>query len=170
MLAGLDTGVARVQWSPQGDPAGTWGSDPATGADYQDLDPTNGFIRQIVGGEYGVIFQERAITRMTFVGSPLWFQFDEVESGRGTQAPGSVVKVGNAIFYLGFDGFYLFDGTASRPIGVNRVNKSFLSDVDANYLHRVKAVAHPQEPLVYFFYPSASVVGAGGLLTKRAGL
>lgn len=163
VLANINDGDAypsRVQWSPIGNPSGTWGTVPATQADYQDLDATNGLIRQIVGGEYGVVFQERAITRMTYVGSPLVFQFDEVESGRGTQAPGSVVKVGNTIFYLGPDGFYAFNGSGSIAIGDNKVDKTFLAALDANYLYLVQGVRDPRKPIVYWIYNASGSSGA----------
>ncbi|BCV05595.1 MAG: hypothetical protein CM15mV111_220 [uncultured marine virus] len=33
-------------------------------------------------------------------------------------------------FYLADDGFYMFDGKESRPIGAEKVNKFFLEDWD----------------------------------------
>lgn len=150
----------RVQWSSLSDPTASWATSAATQADYQDLDASRGFIRQVVGGEYGIIFQERAITRMTYVGSPLVFQFDEIEVERGTQAPGSVVKVGNLIFYLGTDlRFYLFDGNRSLPIGDNKVNNTFKNDLNVNFLHRISACADPNKPIIYLSYPSTSNSG-----------
>ena len=144
----------RVQWSAQGNST-DWVPDAATQSDFQDLDATDGFIKQVVGGEYGVIFQERAITRMTYVGSPLVFQFDKVETDRGTQAPGSVVKVGNLIYYIGTDlKFYVFDGTRSTPIGANKVDQTFADSIDKNYLHRIKGIRDPEKPLIYFFCPA----------------
>lgn len=157
VVANCDTGVTRVQWSAQGDPTASWATSPATQADYQDLDTTRGWIRAIVGGEYGVIFQENAITRMTYVGSPLVFQFDEVESGRGTNIPGSVIKVGNIIYYIGTDyRFYAFDGNRSVGIGAGRVDNLFESFLNRDYLDRVKAIADPDKPIIYWFYPSVS--------------
>lgn len=159
VLANLSTATYRVQWSPQGNPAGTWGTDPATLADYQDLSSEWGFIRQIVGGQYGTIFQEKAITRMTFVGSPLAFVFDQLETNKGTQAPGSVCKVGNSIFYLGLDGFYMFNGQSSEPIGANKIDKTFFADLDQNYMDRIRTVADERKMLVYLSYPGAGNTG-----------
>lgn len=159
VLGDLDTGTYRVQWSPQGNPAGTWGTDPATLADYQDLDSEWGFIRQIVGGAYGTIFQEKAITRMTFVGSPLAFTFDQMETNKGTQIPGGVCKIGNAVFYPGLDGFYIFDGTQSVAIGSNKIDKTFFADLDQNYLDRVRTVADQRKMVVYMAYPGSGNTG-----------
>ncbi len=143
----------RVRWSALDDQT-DWTVSATTQADYQDLNPTNGWIRQVVGGEYGTIFQERAISRMTYVGSPIVWQFDEVESGKGTQAPGSVIKAGNIIFYLGLDGFYAFDGNQSTPIGANKVDKTFWAEVDLSYLSRIIASADLDKQVIYWAYPA----------------
>jgi hypothetical protein len=89
----------RVHWSGFNN-IETYEPAAATQADYQDLQGSGGHVQKVVGGEYGIIFQERSIWRMTYVGSPLVFQFDEVERGRGTPVPGSVVNYGSTIFYL----------------------------------------------------------------------
>jgi len=153
---GVDLRPNRVQWSPFDDPTGDWSISSTTQADYQDLNSERGWIKRIVGGEYGVVFQERAISRMQYVGDDIVFQFDEVETGRGTQSPFSVVKVGNQIFYLGHDGFYLFNGSSSIPIGAGKVNKTFLADLDDNYVDRVTAAYDAKESIIYVAYPGAS--------------
>jgi hypothetical protein len=146
---------SRVRWSQIDDPTAAWTVSSTTLADYQDLDPSKGWVQQVVGGEYGIILQEFAITRATFIGSPAVWQFDEVESNKGTQAPGSVVKVGGIIFYLGLDGFYAFDGNQSIPIGANKVDKMFFSEVDTGYWHKICACADPDNQLIYWGYAAS---------------
>lgn len=148
----------RVRWCGLGDPT-SWPVSATTQADYEDLDVSKGWVRQVVGGEYGVVFQERAISRMTYVGSPAVWQFDEVESGKGTMSPGSVIKVGNIIFYLGLDGFYAFDGNQSIPIGANKVDKTFFSEVDLTYLNRICVSADFDKQIVYWAYPATGNIG-----------
>ncbi len=145
----------RVRWPSLTDIT-AWTVSSTTQADFQNLEGDGGWNMRIIGGEYGVIFQERSIWRMTYVGSPVIFQFDEVERGRGTPAPGSVVKVGNWVAYLGQDGFYIFDGQQSIPIGSNKVDKTFWDDVDANYLYKINAVSDTDNQLIYWGYPSAN--------------
>lgn len=159
MLGNLDTGTYRVQWSPQGNPSGTWGTDPATLADYQDLASEWGWVKGVVGGTVGTIFQEHAITRAQFSGSPLGFEFFRVEENKGTQIPGSICKIGNGIFYRGYDGFYIFDGQQSQPIGVGKVDKFFSDDVDYNYLDRIRTICDQKNMLVYMAYCSKNNVG-----------
>ena len=67
----------RVQWSGLNDET-TWTSSQVTQSDYQDL-PDGGQIVGIRGGEFGVIFLDRAIHRMSYVGTPFIFQFDNID-------------------------------------------------------------------------------------------
>lgn len=159
MLGNLSTGTYTVQWSPQGNPAGTWGTDPATLADSQDLASEWGQIKGIVGGFTGTILQEHAITIAQFAGSPLGFQFYRVEENKGTQIPGSICKIGGGIFYRGFDGFHIFNGQQSIPIGTGKVDKFFSDDFDSNYLDRVRTVCDQTKMLVYMAYPSTNNTG-----------
>lgn len=152
-LANLENYPTRIQRSALND-LEDWTPDVDTGAGYVDLNPEYGQITQIVGGEFGIVFQERAITKLTYVGSPEWFQVDVIETGRGTQAPGSVCKIGNVIYYFGTDGFYALTGAGSIPIGENKVDKTFLADLDADYVHRMSSAADPKKSIVYFGAPS----------------
>ncbi|MFA7256047.1 MAG: hypothetical protein WC047_00530 [Kiritimatiellales bacterium] len=145
----------RVRWSAIGDPT-DWTVSSTTQSDFQDLNSANGWVQGVVGGEYGIIFQERAITRMTYVGSPAVFQFDEIEAGYGTNAPGSICKIGTMTAYLGEDGFYMFDGTRSTPISHNMVSKTFYSDLDQAYLYRISSVVDPINQVIFWVYPGAS--------------
>jgi hypothetical protein len=147
----------RVRWSAIGDPT-DWTVSATTQSDFQDLNSANGWVTGIVGGEYGVIFQERAITRMTYVGSPSVFQFDEIEAGYGTNAPGSICRIGTMTAYLGEDGFYMFDGARSTPISHNMVSKTFYNDLDQAYLHRISSVVDPINQVIFWAYPGASNV------------
>jgi hypothetical protein len=123
-------------------------------ADSQVL-PNAGYVRKIVGGEYAVILCENSIYRATYVGTPLIFQFDEVEPNRGCVSQGSVSNIGNSIFYLSDEGFYLFNGNTSIPIGANKVDKYFWDDVDQNYLYRITSVIDPINKIVFWSYPGA---------------
>lgn len=153
----------RVRWSALDDPT-SYTISPTTQADFQDLNPTYGWVKNVIGGEYGVIFQERAISRMTYVGSPVIWQFDEVETGKGLLSAYSAVKVGNIIFYLGLDGFYAFDGNQSIPIGENKVNRTFFNDVDLSYLTRIYGTADFDRQVVYWAYPGSG--NTNGLCNK----
>lgn len=146
----------RVRWSAIND-ATSW-TVGTNQADYQDIADA-GAITGLCGGEFGVVFLERAIVRMQYVGSPLVFQFDRVETARGCEYPGSVVQLGSACFYIASDGFYVFDGNASRPIGSERVNRWFFDNSNAAYRDRITAAVDPLNQIVAWSFPSAQSGG-----------
>lgn len=143
----------RVRWSALDDPT-SWTVSASTQADFQDLDASRGWVQALCGGDYGVIFQERAISRMVYEGSPTIFRFDQVQPGKGTPAPSSVIQIGSLIPYLGIDGFEMFDGSQIIPIGDNKVDRTFWNEVDLSYLHRIFAVPDFDKKLVYWAYPA----------------
>lgn len=157
----------RVWWSRNGNP--TSFDDPTSAiaaqfeTSYQDLLGDYGQIQGIVGNlgtADGAVFMEHAIWRMIFSGSPDVFQFFVAEGVRGTPASGSIAQLGAMVYYLGEDGFYVFDGTNSRPIGVNRVDKTFFADLDQQYFGSISAAIDPINRLYLVAYPGAGHVGA----------
>ena len=105
------------------------------------------------------MIQERALWRATYVGPPLVFTFDLVEGARGTPAPGSIVQLGGVVAYLGEDGFYLFDGQASRPIGGEKIDKTFFADFDQTYASRMSSAVDPINKIFYWAYAGAGNTG-----------
>lgn len=151
----------RVWWSAIDDPTNwpTIGFSAAAQvqSDRQDL-PTGGqvqFITGAVGGADGAVFMDKSIYRVTYEGAPLVFSFQEVERGRGAFIAQSVVNVGPFAAYIGEDGFFLFDGSRSVPIGAQKVDEYFFDDLDFNYLDRVTSAADPVNKQIYWSYPSA---------------
>ena len=149
---------SRVRWPGIGT-TDSWTVSATTQADYQDLQEVYGGVNAIAGGEVGYIFQEKAITRMSYVGTPAIFQFDVVEVNKGTRAGRSVVQEGGMVYYLGLDGFYVFDGSRSTAIGELRIDEEFFADLDENYYHRVVGQADPKRKVIYWAYPGAGNTG-----------
>lgn len=132
VLAGLPDTPQSVRWSDLGN-IESWplGLDGHEGDDQQL--PNGGAVTGFAGGEFGVIFQERAIRRMTFsAGSTEIFDFSILEENRGAVAPWCIAKVGPRIFFLDRDGFYalVIGGGPSQPIGAERINRFFAGRVD----------------------------------------
>lgn len=146
------TTVQRVRWSGINNSA-AWSADATTLADFQDLAGNGGWVQKIISGEQGYIFQERAIWRMTFVGSPLIFQFDKIHDGIGAYAAQAVVSYENSVYFLAADGFKMFDGSNITPIGEGRVDKTFIADLDKNFVYKVKAILYDQLKVVMWSYP-----------------
>lgn len=150
----------RVRWAGIGTTT-SWTVSATTQADFQDLRNNGGYIQRIVGGEYAIIFQESAITRMSYVGAPLIFQMDLIESNRGTIAPASVIKIGNNIAFLDDDGFYVFDGNQSIPISDGKIVDTFFADLDITYVTNISVALYPSLNVIVWSYPSINATPAG---------
>lgn len=144
----------RVRWSGIGDHT-SWAISAATQADFQDI-ADMGDITGLVGGEYATILLEKGIVRASYIGSPLIFQFDKVETVRGCKVPGSVCNVGHSVFYLADDGFYMFNGERSQPIGAEKVNRFFLEDWDGAYAKNMSSSADPLRQIIVWSYTSTA--------------
>jgi hypothetical protein len=139
----------RVQWSGFNDET-TWTSSQITQSDYQDI-ADGGHITGIRGGEFGLILMEKAIHRMSYIGTPLIFQFDNISRGKGCIAPGSVCQYEGLTFFLSDDGFYLCDGQQVVPIGAEKVDRFFFADADLD-LTTMSSAADPVRKLVMWNY------------------
>lgn len=150
--------VYRVRWSAINNPT-SWTVDAATLADFQDLPAEGGPVQKILGGEYGVVLQQRSLWRMLFIGSPLIFQFDKIHNQIGAYVPQGAIRYQNLSFFLAEDGFYAFDGSQLDPIGRGKVDRFFLADLNTNYFQRINTVVDPTNKLVMWAYPSGSTSG-----------
>ena len=144
----------RVRWSARGD-AADMDASTVTLAGFTDLEGVGGEVRAVVGGrDYGTIVQENAFTRMEFVGLPEIWIFDQVEVNKGAYAAQSVVPLGPYIFYLDEEGFFVFDGTQSIPIGDGKVDRDFFDRVDTSNLRRMHGSLFFEHSLVVWAYQS----------------
>jgi hypothetical protein len=144
----------RVRWCALRDIT-DWTISSTTQADQQDLNSAYGWVQRVIGGDRVTIFQEDAIVVGTYVGSPLVWRFDEAETNRGLLVPRCALKIGRGIFYLAKDGFYLWDGAQSIPIGEGKVNKTFFDDFDFDYKHRVSVAQDVDKQIIYVSYPGS---------------
>jgi hypothetical protein len=144
---------SRVRWSAFNDET-SWTVSPATLSDFQDLKVSK--VERIFGGEYAVILQPDRVWRMSFVGAPVVFQFDEVLPGIGVIAPGAAAQDGEVIYFLSSKGFFaLENGTQATPIGIGRVDEFIRTDLDLGNIHRMSTVADPNSKRIYWAYPGA---------------
>jgi len=142
----------RVQWSALGDES-SWTASATTQADFQDI-PDGGSVVGVTGGEFGLVFMDRSIHRMSYIGSPLIFQFDNISRNLGCFEANSIVQYGGTSFFLGDDGFYACDGQQVLPIGNEKVNRFFFADVDQGILDKMSVAIDPERKLVVWAYAS----------------
>jgi len=150
--------VQRVRWSGINN-SSLWSVDATTLADFQDLPGNGGWVQKVISGEQGYVFQERAIWRMTFVGSPLIFQFDKIHDGIGAYAAQGAVNYENLVYFVASDGFKVFDGSNILPIGEGKVDATFLADLDTTFADNIKGVVFPELKCVFWQYPGIGNTG-----------
>lgn len=149
----------RVRWGAIDDPLsfplpGTAGA-IAVQADEQNLKAEYGAVRGIFGTTVGIILQERAVVRAEYVGAPLVFRFDDVDTTNGLSVRGAAVQVGRKVYYLSEDGFYVTDGNGeSTPIGYAKVDQWFFTNLNADKLDQVRAVRDPFNKVIFWTFPS----------------
>jgi hypothetical protein len=144
----------RVQWSALGDES-SWTNSATTQADFQDI-PDGGSVVGVTGGEFGLVLMDRSIHRMSYIGSPLVFQFDNISRNLGCYEANSIIQYSGTTFFLSDDGFYACDGQQVLPIGNEKVNRYFFSDVDEGLLYLMSAAVDPYRKLVIWAYASQS--------------
>jgi len=169
VLSGLLSTPYRIQWSGLDSFNGSdsWTSG-VNSSDFQDF-PDGGIVRGVAGGEAGIIFQDLAIRRMSYVpGSPIIFQIDRITQDKGLYAPYSIIRAGERIFFYAGQGFHKIEpGGVPEQIGLERVDRSFLADLDKGNLQLFIGTADPRSSRVYWAYKS--VAGTSGTYDKLLG-
>lgn len=165
LLVGALTGYPyRLQWSGIGDPT-SWPT-PLTNAalaaqsGQTDLDQDFGEVLFIGGGpQVGVILQRNGITRATYQGGDVVFDFLPTERKRGTIARGAAVQVGALTHYIADDGFWVTDGSESKPTGTNAqaaLDKWFLSNLNWDAVEAIRAAWDASLRCVVYAIPTGT--------------
>ena len=162
VCANLDggTNANKVQWSDLNDET-NWTSGAASQSDFQIISD-GGNIQGITGGEFGLILLERGITRMSYIGSPYFFQFDNISRGIGCVTGGSVAQYGGITYFLSDEGFYSCDGKGITPIGKEKVDRWFYNNMNSSGIDSMSAAVDPVRSLVMWNY--ANISGGRSLL------
>lgn len=165
ILAGINGAENSLQFSGSNNST-IWTTGGANNADSQSF-PDGGPITGFVGGAVGHVFQATKITRMTqsldFSGtSPIIYQFDEVQGGKGSPASNSIVKIGDVVYYFASDGFNALSISTGQvePLGVNKWRQWFLEDYRSGTEAFILGAFDPLNPIVKWAYVSNSVTGS----------
>lgn len=129
----------------------TPGTNQSTSLPFQ----TGGAIQGAVGGEYGVILQRNRIVRQSRTGdASAPFQYDEISSNFGCSNGATIAAAGRTVFFHSDRGFMaLEDGQALRPIGSEKVDRSFKLEVGRDNFDNLYAAVDPQNKLVMWGVP-----------------
>lgn len=144
----------RVYWSDINDET-DWTPGVASQSDFQDI-PDGGDIMGVTGGEFGLILTERSVVRMSYIGSPFFFQFDNIARNIGCLSSNSIAQYGAQTFFLSDDGFYMCDGQSVKAIGTEKIDRFFFDDIELSKLGEMSAAIDPIRNLVVWNYTNQS--------------
>jgi len=104
VVGGLVGDRYSIQWNAIGDitdwPIPATDDARSKQAGKQTFPTEHGFVTAIAGNDfYAYVFQERAITKMTYVGGDIVFSFDTFEEDRGCRAQGLYAQIDDKVFF-----------------------------------------------------------------------
>ncbi|MGB0855087.1 MAG: hypothetical protein ACPGSI_17450 [Pikeienuella sp.] len=150
----------RVRWSAFNNPTTSWATDRGELASFRDLDPKYGRITGIVEGQRGIVFQERAIWRMTFVGAPKVFEFEPIAEDRGCVSPHAAVTVGYRTYFWDRGGLFVTNGSEVQPVGDEILNETLEKEVNQGLWALIHgSVNWPERSILWTYTPQTG----GGL-------
>lgn len=147
-----NTAGNQVIWSGLNNP-NTWANTAITQSDSQII-PDGGEVRGITGGEFGLILLEKSIVRMSYVGSPIIFQFDNIARNLGCYESNSVAQWQGITYWLADDGFYACNGESIEAIGAEKVNRFFFDTLQESVIENMSAAVDPFRALIIWGYPT----------------
>lgn len=138
MLGALRDQPNRIQWSAFNNPLGEWTTSRLNQSGFADMPREFGPVQRIAGGRFAIVFQERGVNTLQYVGPPRVFRRETLEEGAGCVASFSVVTVGFRTFYLSQDGFKATNGSEVVNIGAGLVNQWFYENVNTARIARTQ--------------------------------
>ncbi len=137
-----------LDWDPE--------SDTGIQASQFDLPHDGGDIVIGTGGQFGIVFQERKIHRLTYSGSsgPA-FQRDEIEDKRGALGPNAISRYGMFTFFASEDGIRVTDGASeSVGIGEGTIDRYFATNLNYAARFRVSLGIDVEKRLLRVAFPT----------------
>lgn len=135
-----------------------WDPNSVTGvqAGAFDLPHDGGDIVIGTGGQFGVVFQERKVHRLTYnggTGTP--FQRDEIEDKRGALGPNAVSRFGMLTFFASEDGIRVTDGAGeSTSVGEGVLDRYFASNLNFSSRSRVSLAVDVEKKILRVAFPT----------------
>ena len=147
-----DDNSQKVQWSDLNN-ENVWESSDSNQADFQIL-PSGGAIKAVTGGEFGLILQEKSITRASYIGTPLVFQIDQISDNTGCLTGKSAIQYNGMTYFLSESGFMACDGSTVKNIGAGKVNNYFFDSLDSTQIETMDVAIDPLKNLIVWNYPT----------------
>ena len=117
------------------------------------------FTAGIRFGEEALIFKDNTMYLGRYSGPPLIWQWSEIPGQVGCVGQDALADISTdaspMVFFVGNDGFYIYDGTRARPVGVGKTRAWFLQRVSQTFMYRVIVNYDKASRNVHIYYPSS---------------
>jgi hypothetical protein len=118
------------------------------------------FTAGIRFGEDALAFKVNTIYLGRYAGPPLVWQWTEIPGQAGCVGQDALCDVSTdaqpAIFFVGRDNFYIYNGARPTPVGVGQVRDWFLSRINLAYAYRTQVIYDRNQRNVYIYYPNST--------------
>jgi hypothetical protein len=139
-----------VRWADQ-ESIIEWNPSATNSAGGQPLATGTSFVGAVKTRQEILIFTDTAVHAMRFVGGSFIFSFSVVGENISICSPKAAVSVGDMVFFMDLDGFYVYNGAISRlPC---EVLDYVFTNMDTSQAYKVFAVNNPDDSEVTWFYP-----------------
>ena len=144
----------KAQWSDLNN-ENVWDSSDINQADFQIL-PSGGAVKAVTGGEFGLVIQEKAVQRASYIGTPFVFQFDLISDNTGCISGASAIQYNGVSYWLSESGMVACDGTKVSNIGEGKINDWLFKEIDKTQIEDVSVAIDPLKNLIVWNFPTSS--------------
>jgi hypothetical protein len=134
--------------------AAEWRSLPTTTAGELRIGTGSEIVAAVQTKQQIIIMTDVSVHAMQFIGAPFTFGLQEVSSSISIAGPNAAVAVGDAVFWMGKNEFYVYDGAVRQiPCGVKEY---VFSNINSAQFLKIYAGHMSSFSEVWWLYPSAS--------------
>ena len=101
-----------------------------------------------------IIFTDRSVSAMQFIGAPFTFGLTEVSTNTSIAGQNAAVAFGDAVYWMGDQVFYRYDGNV-QPIPCP-IEEYVFDNMNIAQRSKVTAAANSKFNEIWWFYPSAT--------------
>lgn len=117
-------------------------------------------------GDDIIAYKEQSMYHGRYIGPPFIWDWQLTSDEIGAVGPHSVVAIGDPVYlhlFIGYDDFYIFDGTRPRAIGTNNegsiIAEWFFENLNHEYRQKIVGTHDRLKWRVYWFFPDKNSTG-----------
>ena len=96
------------------------------------------------------------MTRASYIGTPLIWQFDLISDNTGCLTGKSAVQYNGITYFLSESGFMACDGSTITNIGAGKVNNWFFDTLDSTAIETMDVAIDPLKNLIVWNFPTTA--------------